>query len=117
MTTATPYMQGKVCLITGATSGIGKETALGLATLGATVILACRDKSKGEAVQQEIKAKSGNRSVDVVLLDLASQASVRQCAADVLARYPHLHVLVNNAGMLPSKRTLTVDEGRNYSAS
>ena len=102
-------MRGRVCLVTGANSGIGKETALGLATLGATVIMACRDKSKGEAVQAEIKAKSGNDSVDLLLVDLASQASIRQFAAEVQARYPQVHVLVNNAGISPNKRVLTVD--------
>jgi NAD(P)-dependent dehydrogenase (short-subunit alcohol dehydrogenase family) len=54
------HMQGKICLVTGANSGIGKETALGLARLGATVVLVCRDQSKGEAAQAEIKQKSGN---------------------------------------------------------
>lgn len=102
-------MQGRVCLITGANSGIGKETALGLARLGATVVLACRDKGKGEAAQAEIKARSGNDAIDVLLVDLASQASIRQFAAEVQARYPQLHVLVNNAGISPNKRVLTVD--------
>ncbi len=109
MTTDQHSMHGKVCLITGANSGIGKETALGLARLGATVVLACRDKSKGEAAQAEIKAQSGNDAVDLLLVDLASHASIRQFAAEVLARYPQLHVLVNNAGISPHKRVLTVD--------
>jgi NAD(P)-dependent dehydrogenase (short-subunit alcohol dehydrogenase family) len=102
-------MQGKVCLITGANSGIGKATALGLANLGASVVLVCRDKHRGEAAQAEIKAQSGNESVDLLLADLASQASIRQLATEVKARYPHLHVLLNNAGVMPSHRTLTAE--------
>ena len=109
MATALNTLQGNVCLITGANSGIGKATALGLAHLGATIILVCRDQSRGEAAQAEIKAHSGNASVDLLLADLASQPSIRQLAAEVNARYPHLHVLVNNAGVMPSHRTLTAE--------
>lgn len=109
MATTTPTMQGKVCLITGANSGIGKATALGLANMGASVVLVCRDKHRGEVAQAEIKAKSGNESVDLLLADLASQASIRQLAAEVKSRYPHLHVLINNAGVMPSHRALTTD--------
>lgn len=109
MATTTHTMQGKVCLITGANSGIGKATALGLANMGATVVLVCRDKQRGEAAQAEIKAQSGNESVDLLLADLASQASIRQLAAEVKARYPQVHVLINNAGVMPSHRTSTAD--------
>lgn len=109
MATPTHSIRGKVCLITGANSGIGKATALGLANMGATVVLVCRDKSRGEAAQAEIKAQSGNESVDLRLSDLASQSSIRQLAAEVKARYPHLQVLINNAGVMPSHRTLTAD--------
>jgi NAD(P)-dependent dehydrogenase (short-subunit alcohol dehydrogenase family) len=109
MATSTPIMQGKVCLITGANSGIGKQTALGLAKMGATVVLVCRDQSRGEAAQAEIKAHSGNHSVDLLLADFASQASIRHLVEEVHARYPKLHVLVNNAGVSPRQRTLTVD--------
>lgn len=109
MATTTHTMQGKVCLITGANSGIGKATASGLANMGATVVLVCRDKRRGEAAQAEIKAHSGNESVDLLLADLASQASIRQLAAEVKARYPQLHVLINNAGVMPGHRTLTAD--------
>ena len=109
MTSTSHSMQGKVCLITGANSGLGKATALGLANMGATVVLVCRDQSRGEAAQAEIKAQSGNESVDLLLADLASQTSIRQLADEVKARYPRLHVLVNNAGVMPSKRTMTAD--------
>jgi NAD(P)-dependent dehydrogenase (short-subunit alcohol dehydrogenase family) len=57
-------MQGKVCLITGANSGIGKATALGLARMGATVVMVCRDRARGEEAQREIKLQSGNRAAN-----------------------------------------------------
>ena len=91
-------MQGKVCLITGANSGIGKATALGLAQMGATVVMVCRDHARGEEAQREIKMKSGNDDVDLLFADLSSQLSIRQLADTFRQRYPHLHVLINNAG-------------------
>jgi retinol dehydrogenase 14 len=102
-------MNGKVCLITGANSGIGKATALGLAQMGATVVMVCRDQAKGEAAQREIKAASSSESVDLLLADLASQQSIRQLAGEIRERYPGLHVLINNAGISPSARRLTSD--------
>jgi short-subunit dehydrogenase len=66
-------MGEKVCLITGATSGIGKATAMGLANMGASVVMVGRDRGRGEAVMAEIKEKSANASVDLMLADLSSQ--------------------------------------------
>jgi NAD(P)-dependent dehydrogenase (short-subunit alcohol dehydrogenase family) len=91
-------MQGRICLITGANSGIGKATALELARKGATVVMVCRDRARGEAAQNEIQAKSGNASVDLLLADLSSQGSIRQLVDTFKQRYTHLHVLINNAG-------------------
>jgi NAD(P)-dependent dehydrogenase (short-subunit alcohol dehydrogenase family) len=88
-------MQNKVCLITGANSGIGKATALGLAQMGATVVMVCRDRARGEEAQREIKMKSGNEAVDLLIADLSSQQSIRQLADTFRQRYPHLHVLIN----------------------
>lgn len=104
-----PRMQGKLCLITGATSGIGKATALGLAHQGATLIIVARNQAKGETVRQEIQAATGNQAVDVLLADLSSQVAVRQLAARVAASYSQLDVLVNNAGVFMLKRQETVD--------
>ena len=102
-------MQGKICLVTGANSGIGMATALGLAQMGATVVMVCKDRTKGEAAQNEVKAKSGNDSVDLLLADLSSQQSIRQLAEDFKQRYTQLHVLINNAGVYNLSRRETVD--------
>lgn len=101
-------MTGRVCVVTGANRGIGRATAEGLARLGANVILVCRRKEDGEAVSQEIAAKS--RVVpDVVTADLSSQVSIRQAAAYLRGRYARLHVLINNAGVIPPRREVTMD--------
>ncbi len=102
-------MTGKVCLITGANSGIGKATALGLAKLDATVVIVSRDKDKGEAALLEMRTRSGNKNVDAMVADLSSQDSVRELAHDFKARYKKLNVLINNAGVFLPKRVPTVD--------
>src|SRR5207248_3712556 len=109
MPTVNTYMQGKICMITGANSGIGKATALGLAQMGATVVLVSRDRARGEEAQNEIKAKSGNDAIDLLLADLSSQQSIRQLVADFKQRYTRLHVLINNAGTFALTRRETVD--------
>jgi NAD(P)-dependent dehydrogenase (short-subunit alcohol dehydrogenase family) len=103
------HMQGKVCLITGANSGIGKATALGLAQMGATDVMVCRDRVRGEEAQREIKMQSGNEAVDLLLADLSSQQSIRQFADTFQQRYTHLHVLINNAGVGFTQRRESVD--------
>jgi NAD(P)-dependent dehydrogenase (short-subunit alcohol dehydrogenase family) len=102
-------MHKKVCVITGATSGIGEATALGLAKMGATVVIVGRDEKQGVAAQNEIQNKSGNPDVDLLLADLSSQAEIRKLAEEITARYPTLHVLINNAGIAPVKRSVTLD--------
>ncbi len=109
MPNLTTSMQGKICMVTGANSGIGKATALGLAQMGATVVMVCRDRTKGEAVQNEIKTKSGNNAVDLLLADLSSQQSICQLAENFQQHYTHLHVLINNAGVFMLTRRETVD--------
>jgi NAD(P)-dependent dehydrogenase (short-subunit alcohol dehydrogenase family) len=102
-------MRDKICLVTGANSGIGKETTLGLARMGATVVLVARNPEKGQAVLEEIRARSENDSVDLMLADLSSQAEVRKLTASFEKRYEGLHVLINNAAIIPPKRTTTID--------
>src|SRR5260370_39785997 len=109
MPTLNTSMQGKLCLVTGATSGIGRATAMGLAQRGATVVMVGRDREKGEAVQREIKTKSGNEAVDLLLTDLSSQESIRQLAEDFQQHYTQLHVLINNAGLFMLNRRETAD--------
>lgn len=102
-------MSGRVCLITGASSGLGQTTALELAKMGASVVMVCRNQAKGEAAQSAIVEASGNPSVDLLLADLSSQQAIRQLAQEVQAKYERLHVLVNNAGGIYGPRFLTVD--------
>ena len=102
-------MTGKLCIVTGANAGIGKETALGLAKLGATVVMICRDRDRGEAAQREIKKRSGNDRVELMLCDLGSQKSIEQFANDFKEHYDRLDVLVNNAGVLMRERSLNED--------
>jgi len=91
-------MQGKIVLITGATAGIGKETARQLAAKGAHVIIVGRSAATASVAAEEIKKQIGNDKVDFMVADLASQKSVKQLAADFKARYKGLDVLINNAG-------------------
>ncbi|HVB74727.1 MAG TPA: SDR family oxidoreductase [Ktedonobacteraceae bacterium] len=102
-------MQGKICMITGANSGVGKATALGLAKMGATVVLVSRDRARGEEAQREIKAQSSNHAIDLLVADLSSQKSIRQLAQDFKQHYSQLHVLINNAGVFPLTKRTTVD--------
>ncbi|MFX0144497.1 MAG: SDR family oxidoreductase [Candidatus Hodarchaeota archaeon] len=102
-------MKGKICIITGANSGIGKATALGLAKLDAHVVMLCRDQSRGEEALGDIITVSGNKSIDLFLADLSSQDSIRQFVKEFQRKYDKLHVLINNAGVNPSKRYETVD--------
>ncbi len=109
MAQAAGSMQGKVCLVTGASSGLGFVTARGLARLGATVVIVCRNRQKGEAALAEIKTASGNDKVDLLLADLSSQQAIRQLADEFKRKYDRLDVLVNCAGGVVSKHNLTVD--------
>ncbi len=102
-------MKGKICIVTGANSGIGKETALELAKTGATVVMICRNAEKSKPVQEEIRKLSGNPNVDLLLADLSSQKQVRRVAEEFKAKYPRLDVLVNNAGFVQPKKQMTED--------
>lgn len=101
------HLEGKICLVTGSTSGIGKVTARELAKQGATVVLVSRTRAKGEATQTEITQATGNPHVELLVADLSLLADVRRLASEFQHTNSHLHLLVNNAGCAYPTRTLT----------
>lgn len=101
-------MTGRVCVVTGASRGIGRATAEGLAALGATTVLVCRRAEDGAEVASGIAA-AGGPTPAVVLCDLSSQSSIRIAASEIVGRWPRLNVLVNNAGILLRARETSVD--------
>jgi NAD(P)-dependent dehydrogenase (short-subunit alcohol dehydrogenase family) len=103
-------MSGKNVVITGGNTGIGKEAAVGLAEVGANVVITSRNEERGRAARDEIAERSGNQTVVVMPLDLASFRSIRSFADDVLDRFDRLDVLVDNAGLIHRRRTET-EEG------
>ena len=102
-------MSGKRVVITGGNTGIGKEAAVGLAELGAHVVITSRNEERGRAARDEIAERSGNSAVEVMPLDLASFRSIRSFAADVLDQFDRLDVLVDNAGLILLRRRETED--------
>ena len=108
-------MKGKTVVITGASSGIGLETARALAAQGAKVVMVVRSKERGEAAIANIRAGGegvgavSDAEIDLVLADLYSLAEVRRAGAELRDKYPRIDVLVNNAGLIHAKRELTVD--------
>ncbi len=102
-------LTGQVIIVTGANSGIGKETAVALAAMGATVVMTARSRTKGEDALAEVVARSGSSDVVLGSLDLASFASIRAFASWFLGAYDRLNVLVNNAGLIVDTRQETVE--------
>ena len=102
-------MKDKTVLITGANAGIGLTTSLGLAKLGARVLMVSRDEGRGRKAQALVKEKSGNKDVHLLVADLSDQDSVRKLARDVRENFPRLHVLLNNAAVISRRREMTDD--------
>ena len=102
-------LTGRTCLVTGASAGIGRAATSALARLGARVVMAVRNPEKGEAARRQIMAATGNGAVEVMVVDVARQRSVRDFARDFAARHPRLDVLVNNAGIWSEKRRESPD--------
>ncbi len=102
-------LSGRTCMITGATSGIGRAAASALAERGAELVLVARDRGRGEQTVREIRERSGGAKVDLMLADLSSQAQIRRLAAEFLASGRPLHVLLNNAGVFLLRREETED--------
>jgi retinol dehydrogenase 14 len=105
----TDELHGKVVMVTGANSGMGKEISLGLARLGATLVMVSRDRQRGETARAEVQQQTGNGAVELLVADLSSQQSIRQLVKDFEAGHDRLHVLVNNAGMTSATRSETAD--------
>jgi NAD(P)-dependent dehydrogenase (short-subunit alcohol dehydrogenase family) len=102
-------MTGRIAIVTGANSGIGKVTARELAKEGATVIMTARDEARGKAALEDVKRAAGSDSVELMLCDFSSQRSIRAFARAFRGKYDALHVLVNNAGALVPERKVTED--------
>ena len=103
-------MKDKICLITGANSGIGKVTARELAIQGAHIIMVCRNEDKAQRAREEIVRACGHEQVDIVLADLASTEQIKEAATHIQQEYSKIDVLINNAGlMLGNERELTQD--------
>ena len=109
MQPSTPAMKGKICLVTGANSGIGKMMAAGLAGMGATVVMACRNIERGEPALDEIMAVAGDADVELLTADLSSMRQVRALAAEFRRRHDRLDILIKNAGLMTRRRILTED--------
>ena len=111
-------MKGKICIITGSNSGIGKETAIGLAKMGATIVMVVRNQGRGEKARTEIVKQTGNNSVDLMICDLSLMSSIRHFVEEFKKKYDRLDVLINNAGATFSKREVT-SEGfeRNFAVN
>ena len=102
-------ISGKYCIVTGASSGIGKAIAHGLASGGANVTIVCRNAVRGREARDEIVKATGNESVEVMLADLSSQQQTKDLAHSYRDTHPALHLLVNNAGVIMEQRVLTAD--------
>jgi NAD(P)-dependent dehydrogenase (short-subunit alcohol dehydrogenase family) len=102
-------MGGRTCVVTGASSGIGKASAERLASMGASVVMVCRSRGRGERAKADVEMKSGSRLVELMLADLASLDSVRAFAKCYGESHDSLRVLLNNAGVARLRRSLTVD--------
>jgi NAD(P)-dependent dehydrogenase (short-subunit alcohol dehydrogenase family) len=100
-------MKDKICLITGANSGIGFETAKSLCAKGAHVLLWCRSEEKAKQALAKIKAEYPDAKADIIISDLSSQKEIRKTCAEILEKYTHLDVLINNAGSWFSDFKLT----------
>jgi NAD(P)-dependent dehydrogenase (short-subunit alcohol dehydrogenase family) len=97
----------RVAVVTGASSGIGLETVRGLAAQGLQVVLVCRDKARGEAAMTEVRRTAPKAELELVLGDLYTMGETRRVAAELKKRFPRVHVLVNNAGLIHGARELT----------
>jgi NAD(P)-dependent dehydrogenase (short-subunit alcohol dehydrogenase family) len=104
-----PEMKNKVCVITGATSGIGKLAAISLAKKGTELVLVCRDTNRAKELIEEIQKLTGNSKVNVLNADLSQQSAIRQVVDEIKKQHPIIDILVNNAGIAVRDRRLSAD--------
>lgn len=102
-------LANKLCVVTGANSGIGKETALNFADRGAYIVMVCRNEKRAKKARQEIIDKTGNEGISIILADLAVQHDVRSAAEEITRQFDQIDILVNNAGLIANNRTETID--------
>ncbi len=102
--------KGRVAIVTGSNTGLGYETALGLARKEATVVMACRNQQKAEAARKKMLAEVPNADIDIIVVDLSKLNSVREFAKNYLAKYDRLDLLINNAGVMMPPYTKTEDD-------
>ena len=102
--------QTKIAVVTGANTGLGFETCLGLAREGYTVVLACRDETKAQGAMERIKGRPPSARLDFIPLDLIDRDSIARFAETFSARYDHLNTLVNNAGVMGPPYTITAND-------
>src|SRR5436309_15847505 len=102
-------MSGKICIVTGANSGLGYEISLTLANMGAIVVLVCRNSNKGEEARKRMIAATGNENIELIVADLSSQESIRKMMGHFKLRHQKQHVLVNNSEHMNCNRQETVN--------
>jgi NAD(P)-dependent dehydrogenase (short-subunit alcohol dehydrogenase family) len=102
-------MENKLCIVTGANSGIGFETTKALSKKGAYLVMVCRNEDKAEAARQKIINETGNRGIDIVICDFSIQSEIHSAADEIKSNYDKIDVLINNHGFLASERNETVD--------
>jgi NADP-dependent 3-hydroxy acid dehydrogenase YdfG len=108
-----PSQKGKIIIVTGGNSGLGYASAFALAEKGATVILACRNTQKGNIAYNNIKLKFPKSQVEMMKLDLAKRSSIEEFVKNFQRKYKHLHVLMNNAGVMATPQQKTMDTNIN----
>src|SRR4030081_1040766 len=102
-------MRGKVVMVTGANAGMGREISLGIARMGASLVMVSRDRERGQAAAADVRRQTGNDDVELLVADLSSQTSIRNLVKEFGARHDRLNVLINNAGVSLPKRQETAD--------